>query len=183
MILVSRLLLKLVSLMPSSAKINSPQLGFEEVKRRNWTLSLLPRRKFACWKSAHWCHEVLFAFPAIGGGEKHCLACVCVMEEKSLFWLARKIKIAIWFVLIKSERIGYKLKSVWKTGLICWIFFCPLMEFQHWLRKITVDVMITLTSENCFTETWTIHLFIYFHISCVHQQLSTFTSWLLDLKE
>lgn len=37
MILVSRLLLKLQFLMPSSAEISSPQVGLEEVNRRNWT--------------------------------------------------------------------------------------------------------------------------------------------------
>lgn len=26
------------------------------------------------------------------------------------------------------------------------------MEFQHWLEKITMDVMVALTSESCFTE-------------------------------
>lgn len=30
-----------------------PQLGFEGVKRRNWTFRLVPRRRLAFWKSVH----------------------------------------------------------------------------------------------------------------------------------
>jgi len=57
--------------MPSLAKISSPQLGLEGVNRRNRTLSLLPCRKFAVWKSAQRCPEVLFMFPAMRGSEKN----------------------------------------------------------------------------------------------------------------
>lgn len=48
-----------------------PQLGSKELKRRNWTLRLVPRRMLAFWKSVHFGWVVGAMFPGGSKAEEH----------------------------------------------------------------------------------------------------------------
>lgn len=52
--------------MSLSSSTSCPQPGSEGVKRRNWTLRLVPLRRLALWKSVHFGWVVGGTFP---GGE------------------------------------------------------------------------------------------------------------------